>query len=103
MLTPEGHINLIFHENLWHVPMWRHPILAKQNTGAPGVRSDVKVGNYYSSLTPNSRDKRAEKTSSAIIVAFHETGRIGPIEQGFVGNRLHGTDVSDFIHATLLL
>ena len=79
--------------------MWRPPIIIKWTTGAPGVLSDVKVGNYYSSLAPNNRDKRAAKTISSIIVALHEEGHIGPIEQGFIGNRLQGTDVSEFIHA----
>jgi hypothetical protein len=100
--TPEGHtINLMFRDNLWHVPMWRPPIIIKPTTGAPGVLSDVKVGNYYSSLAPNNRDKRAAKIISSIIVALalYEEGQIGPIEQGFIGNRLQGTDVSEFIHA----
>ena len=40
--TPEGHtINLMFRDNLWHVPMWRPPISIKPTTGAPGVLSDV--------------------------------------------------------------
>ena len=98
--TPEGHtINLMFRDNLCHVPMWRPPIIIKPTTGVPGVFSDVKVGNYYISLAPNNRDKRAAKTISSIIVALHEEGHIGPIEQGFIGNRLQGTDVSEFIQA----
>ena len=84
----------MFRDNLWHVPMWRTPIIIKPTTGSPGVLSDVKVGNYYSSLAPNNRDKRAAKTISCIIVCH-----IGPIEQGFIGNRLQGTDVSEFIQA----
>ena len=59
----------------------------------------MKVGNYYSSLAPNNRDKRAVKTISSIIVTLHEEGHIDPIEQGFIGNRLQGTDVSEFIQA----
>jgi hypothetical protein len=47
----------------------------------------------------STRDKRAAKTISSIIVALHQEGHIGPIEQGFIGNRLQGTDVSEFIHA----
>jgi hypothetical protein len=37
-------------------------------------------------------------------VALLEEGHIGPIEQGFIGNRLHrqGTDLSEFIHARYL-
>jgi len=36
--TPEGHtINLMFRDNLWHVPMCRPPIIMKPTTGALGV------------------------------------------------------------------
>ena len=49
------------------------------------------------SVTPNNHDKRTTKTIRSIIVALHEEGHIGPIEQGFIGNRLQGTDVSEFI------
>ena len=32
--TPEGHtINLMFRDNLWHVPMWRTPLLSSQPQG----------------------------------------------------------------------
>jgi hypothetical protein len=65
----------------------------------PRCLSDVKVDNYYSSLAPNNRDKRAAMTTSSILVALHEEAHIGPIAQGFIGNRLQGTDVSEFIHA----
>ena len=34
-----------------------------------------------------------------MIVTLHEEGHIDPIEQGFIGNRLQGTDVSEFIQA----
>ena len=59
----------------------------------------VKVNNYYRALDATSRDKRAAKTITAIIAALHAEGHQGPLEQGFIGNRLHGTDVSEFIHA----
>ncbi len=50
--TSEGHtINLTFRDNLWHVPMWRPPIIIKPTTGAPGVLPDVNVDNYYSMAT----------------------------------------------------
>ena len=45
----------------------------------------------------SSRDKRAAKTITTIIAALSE-GHQGPLEQGVIGNRLHGTDVSEFIH-----
>ncbi len=37
----------------------------------------MKVVNYYNSLTPNNRDKRAAKTISSIIVTLHEEGHKG--------------------------
>jgi hypothetical protein len=46
--------------------MCRPPIIIKPTTG---VLSDVKVGNYYSSLAPNNQDKRAAQTISSIYVA----------------------------------
>ena len=70
------------------------PNYYQANHRAPGVLSGVKVGNSYSYLAPHNRDKRAAKTISSIIVALHEEGHIGPIAQGFIGNRLQGTDVS---------
>jgi hypothetical protein len=59
----------------------------------------VKVSHYYRALDATSRDKRAAKTITAIIAALHAEGHQGPLELGFIGNRLHGTDVSEFIHA----
>ena len=50
-------------------------------------------------VTPNNHDNRTTKTIRSIIVALHEEGHISPIEQGFIGNRLQGTDVSEFIQA----
>ena len=50
-------------------------------------------------MDPTSRDKRSAKTIIAIIAALRDEGHRGPLEQGFIGNRLHGTDVSEFIHA----
>ncbi len=58
----------------------------------------MKVNNYYRDLDATSRDKRVAKTITAIIAAFHAEGHQGPLEQDFIDNRLHGTDVSEFIH-----
>ena len=59
----------------------------------------VKMNNYYRALDATSRDKRAAKTITATIAALHAEGHQGPLEQGFIGNRLKGTDVSEFVHA----
>ena len=58
----------------------------------------VKVNNYYRTLDTTSRDKRVAKTITAIIASLHAEDHQGPLEQDFIGNRLHGTDVSEFIH-----
>jgi hypothetical protein len=98
--TPEGIlIQLVFHDNLWHIPMWRPPSIVAPRTALPSLCPAVKVNNYYRALDATSRDKRAAKTITAIIAALHAEGHQGPLEQGFIGNRLHGTDVSEFIHA----
>ena len=68
-------------------------------TALPSLCPVVKVNNYYRSLDATSRDKRATKTITAIIAALRAEGHQGPLEQGFIDNRLHGTDVSEFIHA----
>ncbi len=49
-------------------------------------------------MATNSRDKRTAKTITVIIPALHDEGHQGPFEQGFIGNRLYGTDSSEFIH-----
>ena len=59
----------------------------------------MKVSNYYRALDATSRGKRATKTITVIIAALHDEGHQGPLEQDFIGNHLHGTDVSEFIHA----
>ncbi len=59
----------------------------------------MKMNNYYRALDATSRDKRAAKTITAIIATLHTEGHQGPVEQRFIGNHLHGTDVSEFIHA----
>ncbi len=41
---------------------------------------------------------RATKTITDIIATLRTEGHQGPVEQDFIGNRLHGTDVSEFIH-----
>jgi hypothetical protein len=101
LYTPEGiFIHMVFHDNLWHIPMWRPPsIVPPRTTALPSFGPAVKMSNYYRALDAPSRDKRAAKTSTAIIAALHAEGHQGPVEQGFIGNRLHGTDVSEFIHA----
>jgi len=58
----------------------------------------VKVHNYYRTLDPTSRDKQVSKTITVVIVALRDEDHRGPLEQDFIGNRLHDTDVSDFIH-----
>ena len=68
-------------------------------TALPSLCPAVKVHNYYRALDPTSHVKRAAKTITAIIAALLPEGHQGPLEQGFIGNRLHGTDVSEFIHA----
>jgi hypothetical protein len=65
----------------------------------PSLGPVVKMSNYYRALDATSRDKRAAKTITAIIAALHAEGHQGSLEQGFIGNRLHGTDTSEFIHA----
>ncbi len=68
-------------------------------TTLPSLDSAVKVSNDYRALDVTSRDKRVTKTITAINATLHAEGHQGPLEQGFIGNRLHGTDVSEFIHA----
>ena len=79
--------------------MWRPPSIVAPRTALPSLCPAVKVNNYYRALDATSRDKRAAKTITAIIAALHAKGHQGPLEQGLIGNRLHGTDVSEFIHA----
>ena len=57
------------------------------------------MNNYYRTLDATSRDNRVTKTITVIIESLRDEGHQGPLEQGFIGNRLHGTDVSEFIHA----
>jgi hypothetical protein len=54
-------------------------------------------------LDVTSRDKRAAKTITAFIAALHTEGHQGPVEQDFIGNRLHGTDVSVSITLAMAL
>jgi hypothetical protein len=56
------------------------------------------MSNYYRVLIATSRDKRVTKTITAIFAALHVEGHQDPVEQDFIGNHLHGTDVSEFIH-----
>jgi hypothetical protein len=56
------------------------------------------MSNRYRVLDVTSRDKRVTKTITGIIGSLHVEGHQGPVEQDFIGNRLHGTDVSEFIH-----
>ena len=80
--------------------MWRPPSIVPPRTVAlSSLGPAVKMRNYYRGLDATSRDKRAAKTITAIIAALHAEGHQGSLEQGFIGNRLHGTDVSEFIHA----
>ncbi len=55
------------------------------------------MSNYYRVLD-TTRDKCVSKTITAIIAALHAEGHQDPVEQGFIDNHLHGTDVSEFIH-----
>jgi hypothetical protein len=80
--------------------MWRPPSIVQPRTKAlPNLGPALQMSNYYRVLDATSRDKRVAKTITAIIVAFHAKGHQGPVEQDFIGNRLHSTDVSEFIHA----
>jgi hypothetical protein len=38
------------------------------------------------------------KTITVIFAALHVEGHQDPVEQDFIGNHLHGTDVIEFIH-----
>ncbi len=67
-------------------------------TVLPSLDHEVKVINYYRALDDTSRDKHTAKSITVIIAALHGEGHQGPLEQGFIDNRLHGTDVSEFIH-----
>jgi hypothetical protein len=92
-------IQMGFHDNLWHIPVWRPPsIVQPRTTVLTSLGPMVKMSNYYRALDATSRDKRATKTITAIIAVLHDEGHQVPVEQGFIGNRLHGTDVSEFIH-----
>ena len=44
----------------------------------------------------NESHRQLEVTT--IITSLRDEVHRGPLEQGFIGNRLHGTDVSEFIH-----
>ena len=79
--------------------MCRPPSIVAPRTALPSLCPPVKVNNYHRALDATSRDKRAVKTITVIIAALHAEGHQGPLEEGFIGNRLHGTDVSEFIHA----
>jgi hypothetical protein len=59
----------------------------------------VKMINYYRALDATSREKCVTKTITVIIATLHTEVHQGPVEQGFIGNHLHGSDVSEFIHA----
>jgi hypothetical protein len=87
-------IQMGFHDNLWHIPMWSPPSIIQPRLGPA-----LQMSNYYRDLDTNSRDKCVSKTITDIIASLHAEGHQGPVEQGFIGNRLHGTDVSEFIHA----
>jgi hypothetical protein len=47
LYTREGIlINLVFHDNLWHIPMWRPPSIVPLRTALPSLDPAVKVSNY---------------------------------------------------------
>ena len=57
LYTPEGIlIQLVFYDNLWHIPMWRPPSIVPPRTALPSGPA-VKVSNYYRALDATSRDK----------------------------------------------
>ena len=70
-------------------------------TVLPSLYPVVKVNNYYRALDPGitSRDNRVVKTITTTIAAFRDEGHRGLLEQDFIGNHLHGTDVIEFIRA----
>ncbi len=61
LYTSEGIlIKMVFHDNLWHIPMWRPPsIVSPRTTALPSLGPAVKMNNYYRALDATSRDKRA--------------------------------------------
>jgi hypothetical protein len=68
LYTPEGIlIEMVFHDDLWHIPMWRPPSIVPP---LPSLCPAVKVNNYYRALDATSRDKRAAKTITAIIATL---------------------------------
>ena len=79
--------------------MWRPPSIVAPHTALSSLGPAVKVNNYYDGLVATSRDRRAAKTISVIIKSLHDQGHQGPVEQGFIGNRLHGSGVSQFLRA----
>jgi len=52
LYTPEGIlIKMVFHDNLWHIPMWRPPSIVPPRTIAlPSLGPAVKMSNYYRAL-----------------------------------------------------
>jgi hypothetical protein len=80
--------------------MWGPPnVVPSCTTVLTSLGLVVKMKNYYRALDATSRDKCVTKTITAIITTLHAEGHQGPVEHGFIGNRLHDTDVSEFIHA----
>jgi hypothetical protein len=90
LYTPEGIlIKLVFHDNLWHIPMWQPPSIVPPRTDLPSLDPAVKVSNYYRALDATSRDKRAAKTITTFIAALQGEGHQGPLE--------HETCRDDFV------
>ncbi len=49
--TPEGILmQMVFQDNLWHIPMWRPPSMVPPRTSLPSLCPAVKVNNYYRAL-----------------------------------------------------
>ena len=70
LYTPEGIlIQLVFHDNLWHIPIWSPPSIVAPRTTLPSLYPVVKVNKYDRVFDPTSRDKRASKTITDIIIA----------------------------------
>jgi hypothetical protein len=105
LYTSEGIlIQMLFHDNLCHISMWRPPNIVRSCTTAlPSLGPSVQMSNYYRALGATSRDKHAVKTITPIIAALHAEGHQVPVEQDFIGNRLHATDVSEFVPLTMAL
>jgi hypothetical protein len=79
--VPDGVlIKMVFHDNLWHIPMFRPLSVVSPCTVLSSLCPAVKVNNYYRGLDATSRDKRVAKTITDNITVIHTEGHRGPQE-----------------------